>query len=191
MDGCNFYVVKDDEDVEGGVSPYLKQRQRFYEDTWSEMMENLRNSKTLYVGNLSLFTTEEQIFALFSHAGRVKRVILGIHKEQQVPCGFCFVEYFIHQDALNAKRYISGTRLDDRVIRADLDPGFTENRKYGRSKRTTGGNHSNNDGNYKRFFYKYMEDDNTPKQKQQEIPPQDEHDDSDIDMKELQQSAAT
>lgn len=31
-------------------------------------------------------------------------------------------------------RYISGTRLDERVIRCDLDPGYTEGRQFGRGK---------------------------------------------------------
>lgn len=31
-------------------------------------------------------------------------------------------------------KYIGGTKLDERVIRTDLDPGFTEGRQYGRGK---------------------------------------------------------
>ena len=34
-------------------------------------------------------------------------------------------------------RYISGTKLDDRIIRTDWDTGFVEDRQYGRGK--TGG----------------------------------------------------
>lgn len=30
--------------------------------------------------------------------------------------------------------YISGTRLDDRIIRGDWDAGFVEGRQYGRGK---------------------------------------------------------
>lgn len=29
-------------------------------------------------------------------------------------------------------KFINGTKLDERVIRTDLDPGFRENRQYGR-----------------------------------------------------------
>jgi len=32
----------------------------------------------------------------------------------------------------NGVRYISGTKLDDRTIRADWDTGFVEGRQYGR-----------------------------------------------------------
>lgn len=31
-------------------------------------------------------------------------------------------------------RYISGTKLDERVIRCDIDPGFSEGRQFGRGK---------------------------------------------------------
>lgn len=31
-------------------------------------------------------------------------------------------------------RYVSGTKLDERVIRCDLDPGYKEGRQYGRGK---------------------------------------------------------
>lgn len=31
-------------------------------------------------------------------------------------------------------RYISGTKLDERVIRCDLDPGYREGRQFGRGK---------------------------------------------------------
>lgn len=31
-------------------------------------------------------------------------------------------------------KYIGGTKLDERLIRCDLDPGFEEGRQYGRGK---------------------------------------------------------
>ena len=42
--------------------------------------------------------------------------------------------YYRREDALTAIRYINGTRLDDRVIRADWDAGFEEGRQYGRGR---------------------------------------------------------
>ena len=94
-------------------------------------------STTLYIGNLSFFTTEEQIHELFSRAGDVKRIVMGLDKFKRTPCGFCFVEYYTREDAENGMRYINGTRLDDRIIRTDWDAGFVEGRQYGRGK--TGG----------------------------------------------------
>ena len=59
---------------------------------------------------------------------------MGLDRFQKTPCGFCFVEYYTHQDALDCMKYIGGTKLDERIIRTDLDPGFEEGRQYGRGK---------------------------------------------------------
>ena len=53
----------------------------------------LRMSTTLYVGNLSFYTTEEQLYELFSKCGDIKRIVMGLDKYKKTPCGFCFVEY--------------------------------------------------------------------------------------------------
>jgi len=130
------------EDLHGvrvGVSPYLLQRRGFYtREAWRDLIENLKTATTVYVGNLSFYTTEEQIYELFTRCGAVKRVIMGLNKKTKTPCGFCFVEYYRHQDAEDAQKYLSGSKLDERVIRADVDPGFEEGRQYGRSKLTGG-----------------------------------------------------
>ena len=52
----------------------------------------------------------------------------------RTPCGFCFVEYYTHAEALACLRYISGTKLDERIIRCDLDLGYKEGRQFGRGK---------------------------------------------------------
>lgn len=116
-------------------------------------------STTLYVGNLSFYTTEEQIYELFSKCGDVSRVIVGLgninynlqisfekkdfysylfsnvlDRIRKTPCGFCFVEYANRESARNAMRYINGTKLDDRQIRTDWDTGFEESRQYGRGR---------------------------------------------------------
>jgi nuclear cap-binding protein subunit 2 len=96
--------------------------------------EKLKDATTLYVGNLSFYTTEEQIHELFSKCGEIKRLVMGLDRFQKTPCGFCFVEYYTHQDALDCMKYIGGTKLDERVIRTDLDEGFAEGRQYGRGK---------------------------------------------------------
>uniref|UniRef100_A0AAY5ES75 Nuclear cap-binding protein subunit 2 n=1 Tax=Electrophorus electricus TaxID=8005 RepID=A0AAY5ES75_ELEEL len=94
----------------------------------------LKQSCTLYVGNLSFYTTEEQVYDLFSKSGDVKRIVIGLDKIKKTACGFCFVEYYTRTDAENAMRFINGTRLDDRIIRTDWDAGFKEGRQYGRGK---------------------------------------------------------
>lgn len=52
----------------------------------------------------------------------------------RTPCGFCFVEYYTHAEALACMRYVSGTKLDERIIRCDLDQGYKEGRQFGRGK---------------------------------------------------------
>eukprot|EP01006_Ploeotia_vitrea_P045930 TRINITY_DN66979_c8_g7_i1.p1 TRINITY_DN66979_c8_g7~~TRINITY_DN66979_c8_g7_i1.p1 ORF type:complete len:266 (-),score=119.07 TRINITY_DN66979_c8_g7_i1:28-825(-) len=94
----------------------------------------LARSTTLYVGNLSFFTTEEQIYELFSRAGRVRRVIMGLDRIKKTPCGFCFVEYEDRASAEACVKYINGTKLDERIIRADWDAGFKEGRQFGRGR---------------------------------------------------------
>lgn len=99
-----------------------------------EPEDKLKDATTLYVGNLSFYTTEEQIHELFSKCGEIKRLIMGLDRFQKTPCGFCFVEYYTHQDALDCLKYVGGTKLDERIIRTDLDEGFQEGRQYGRGK---------------------------------------------------------
>ena len=52
----------------------------------------------------------------------------------RTPCGFCFVEFYTHGEALASMRYVSGTKLDERIIRCDLDLGYKEGRQFGRGK---------------------------------------------------------
>ena len=66
-----------------------------------------------------------------SRCGEIKRLVMGLNRNDKTPCGFCFVEYYTHQDALDCMKYIGGTKLDERIIRTDLDPGFQEGRQYG------------------------------------------------------------
>ncbi|KAI0928484.1 Nuclear cap-binding protein subunit 2 [Taiwanofungus camphoratus] len=100
----------------------------------------LAKSSTLYIGNLSFYTTEEQIYELFSkctspeEGGGIKRIIMGLDRNTRTPCGFCFVEYYSHAEAEACLRYVSGTKLDERIIRCDLDLGYREGRQFGRGK---------------------------------------------------------
>ncbi|KAL9531985.1 Nuclear cap-binding protein subunit [Sphaerulina musiva] len=99
-----------------------------------DLEEKLQNATTLYVGNLSFYTTEEQIHSLFSTCGEIKRLVMGLDRFAKTPCGFCFVEYYTHEDALDCLKYVGGTKLDERIIRTDLDEGFSEGRQYGRGR---------------------------------------------------------
>ena len=109
-------------------------RDQHFKGSRGEQERLLHNSTTLYVGNMSYYTTEEQIYELFGKCGEVKRVVMGLDKFKRTPCGFCFVEYYARADAEAGIRFINGTRLDDRIIRTDWDAGFIEGRQYGRGK---------------------------------------------------------
>ncbi|KAK5695724.1 nuclear cap binding complex subunit [Elasticomyces elasticus] len=121
------------------MSKYKKRRRDSNSDPSTrapspDLEEKLKDASTLYIGNLSFYTTEEQIHALFSKAGELKRLVMGLDRFTKTPCGFCFVEYYTHEDALDCLKYIGGTKLDERIIRCDLDEGFSEGRQYGRGK---------------------------------------------------------
>lgn len=59
---------------------------------------------------------------------------MGLDRFKKTPCGFCFVEYETHDDAVKSLRYLNGTKIDERVIEVDLDPGFVEGRQFGRGQ---------------------------------------------------------
>jgi len=99
-----------------------------------DQMAALRGSTWVYIGNLSFKTSEVQIHALFSRIGSVKRVIMGLNSREKTPCGFAFVEYLESQHALDSVGLISGTILDDRQIRVELDFGYKVGRHFGRGK---------------------------------------------------------
>ncbi|ORX58807.1 RNA-binding domain-containing protein [Hesseltinella vesiculosa] len=105
-----------------------------YQGSSNQLTDELTKTSTLYVGNLSFYTTEEQIHELFSKAGEIKRIIMGLDRNEKTPCGFCFVEYYQREGALGCMKYVNGTKLDERLIRCDLDPGFREGRQFGRGR---------------------------------------------------------
>lgn len=90
------------------------------------------HSKTVYVGNLSNFTTEEQLYELFLKCGNIDRIIMGLDRNKLTPCGFCFIIYKHEDGSLNAMKYLKGTTLDGQILEIDLDPGFREGRQFGR-----------------------------------------------------------
>ena len=114
--------------------PLTQYKDRKFQGSLDDYLECLRTSTTLYVGNVSFFTTEEQIWEIFSKVGVVRTIIMGLDKNQLTPCGFCFVEYHNRVDAERAVKYLNGSKLDDREIRIDFDWGFQEGRQFGRGK---------------------------------------------------------
>lgn len=113
------------------LSPY---RDRRFPGTQEEFEQALQASNTVYIGNLSFYTTEEQIYDLFSRCGEIKKMVMGLDKNTKTPCGFCFVVFYSREDTEDAVKYISGTILDERSIRVDFDWGFQEGRQWGRGR---------------------------------------------------------
>lgn len=110
----------------------------------AEQMMALEQSSTVYVGNLSFTIKTHHVHHHFttllsssssngtSSLNIVKRIILGKDRYQNKPCGFCFVELYHRSDAIRAVSMISGTQLDGKVIRVELDAGFQPGRQFGR-----------------------------------------------------------
>ncbi|AHY78003.1 ADI_G0025710.mRNA.1.CDS.1 [Saccharomyces cerevisiae] len=114
-------------------SRYLLRKARRNPNGLQELRESMKSS-TIYVGNLSFYTSEEQIYELFSKCGTIKRIIMGLDRFKFTPCGFCFIIYSCPDEALNALKYLSDTKLDEKTITIDLDPGFEDGRQFGRGK---------------------------------------------------------
>lgn len=105
---------------------------RSHYDSPESQMRALAQSKTLYVGNLAFSTRSNNILSHFSLIGNVRKIHMGLDRFRKTPCGFCFVEYYRRQDALQAVAHLTETKLDTRVIRVELDAGFQPGRQYGR-----------------------------------------------------------
>ncbi|XP_073314931.1 uncharacterized protein [Primulina huaijiensis] len=69
-------------------------RDRRFSGTQEEFEEVLLSSTTVYVGNMSFYTTEEQVYELFTRAGEIKKIVMGLDKNSKTPCGFCFVVWW-------------------------------------------------------------------------------------------------
>ena len=99
---------------------------KFY-NSLEEHIAALQGSTTLYVGNLSDMTTEQQLYEFFSRAGPVNRVIMGLNRETRAPCGFCFVEYFLPEHAGIALKFLNQTccdgNMDIKALDAESDVG--------------------------------------------------------------------
>ncbi|GMM42708.1 hypothetical protein FOG51_01274 [Hanseniaspora uvarum] len=97
-----------------------------------EMLTNAMTSKTIYVGNISEYTKEEQIYELFSEVGSVQTVIMGLDRLKFTPCGFAFVIFDDIESTLNAVKFTKNAILDGKRITVDLDSGFENGREFGR-----------------------------------------------------------
>jgi nuclear cap-binding protein subunit 2 len=86
---CGKYLI-----IMAELYSILKPENTYYDrknySSFEEYTAALNVSTTVYVGNLSFYTSQDSLRELFSLAGRVKEIIMGIDDEGH-PCGFCFV----------------------------------------------------------------------------------------------------
>eukprot|EP00835_Amoeboradix_gromovi_P003776 NODE_262_length_12566_cov_0.133392.p6 type:complete len:230 gc:universal NODE_262_length_12566_cov_0.133392:7702-7013(-) len=114
-----------------GPSSYID---RQFKGSPEEYKELIMRTTTCYVGNVSFYTSEEQLYTFFGQAGGIKVIIMGLDRVKKTPCGFCFVEFSSRAAAERAVRYLNRLKLDDQLIRVDLDYGFADGRQFGRGK---------------------------------------------------------
>lgn len=132
------FVLDPNQDYIASVARLTRQFQRRqYRDKQfkggeAEWKKRLESSSTVYVGNLSCYTNEYQLYELFARCGSIRRIIMGLDKIKKTPCGFCFVEYDERESARKSISYLNRTHLDGRDIQVDIDAGFEEGRQYGR-----------------------------------------------------------
>lgn len=75
-----------------------------------------KQSKKIYVGNLSFRTTSDELFNLFSKIGNVESASVVEDRETGRSRGFGFVELSTPEEAANAIRQLNGTDWDGRKL---------------------------------------------------------------------------
>jgi len=70
----------------------------------------------LYVGNMPLQVSEEQIRELFAKVGEVASVNLIADRDTGRPKGFGFVEMASEEDAREAIEHLNGTTLSEKTL---------------------------------------------------------------------------
>ncbi|KAF8822364.1 Rna recognition motif-containing protein [Cardiosporidium cionae] len=116
------------------LSQYWDKRSASTREEWQE---KIARCTAVYVGNLAFHSTEEQILEIFSKVGQVKKIVMGLNSKAKNPCGFCFIQFFTHDEAERSVRLLNSSIFDGRVIRVDWDSGegLDNDRKYGRGPR--------------------------------------------------------
>lgn len=115
-----------------GLSKYFDHK---FKGSRTDYSKKLVESTTVYVGNLNLLSTQAEIHKLFSEAGKIKTIIMGLDRQTLGPGGFCFVEYETRADTENCMKTMNKALLDGKFLVVDWDAGFIEGRQYRRVKR--------------------------------------------------------
>lgn len=73
----------------------------------------------IFVGNLDLAITQDQLKAVFAPYGVVHSVKIVIDRDSRQPRGFAFVEMATPEQAADAVRSLDGSLLNERPLRVN------------------------------------------------------------------------
>merc|ERR1712187_794999 len=91
------------------LKPFLSEyKDLHFKGSKTDYESLLLTSRTLYIGNLSFYTSEEQIHELFCKVGYIEQIIIGLDINKKTPCGFCFVIYCNMDEVEYASKYLNG-----------------------------------------------------------------------------------
>ena len=119
------------------ASSYLLQRQRHYSGSaFAQLLTSLAHSSTLYIGNLSFTTREEQLLAAFHLPTLAYPTALhmGLNSLTKQPCGFAFLAFATPQQAHTTRAVLHALAVDERTVGIDMDQRFKPGREWGRGK---------------------------------------------------------
>uniref|UniRef100_A0A7S0IU63 Cap-specific mRNA (nucleoside-2'-O-)-methyltransferase n=1 Tax=Calcidiscus leptoporus TaxID=127549 RepID=A0A7S0IU63_9EUKA len=77
-------------------------------------------SATIRVSHLSPYTREEQLYALLSSYGSIRRIVMGISPLTLIPDGFALVQFDHATDAHDAIKCVAGAFLDERELQIGI-----------------------------------------------------------------------
>ena len=119
------------------ASSYLLQRKRHYSTSaFAQLLTSLAHSSTLYIGNLSFTTREEQLFSTFQlpTLAYPAGLHMGLNSLTKQPCGFAFVAFATAQQAQTTRAVLHTLAVDERTVGIDMDQTFKPGREWGRGK---------------------------------------------------------
>jgi len=81
--------------------------------------------KTLFVGRINNYTSENKIRREFESYGPIKTIKMVHDKESNKPKGYCFIEFEHERDMHSAYKRADGKKLDGRRVLVDVERGRT------------------------------------------------------------------